>query len=393
MAAALACARAGQRVQVFERAAQFAEIGAGIQIGPNVTRVLHGWGLADRLAAVAAYPQQLEVRNATSGRQLAVLRLGDVASRRYGAPYATVQRADLHRVLLVAVQGQPDVQLHADCDVAGLAQDAQSVAVRTVKCGQFKGDLLLGADGLWSTVRQWLLSDGLPHTTGHIAYRALVAQNSLPAHLRSQHITVWLGRYLHVVQYPVRGGEWLNVVGIVQGDASLSADATGLVRDDTAEDPTDWDQHTTANRLRTALAATCAPLLDLVNAIESWRRWVLCDRPPVRRADQLARGRVALLGDAAHPMRPYLAQGAGMAIEDAAALGEVLADTNQGVDAALRAYSEQRWRRNAQVQARALRNGQIFHAQGPLRVCRDAALSVLGERLLDLPWLYRHGGQ
>ena len=391
LAAALACARAGQRVQVLERTARFAEIGAGIQIGPNVTRVLHGWGLADRLAEVAAYPQQLTVRNARSGRQLAVLRLGDVALRRYGAPYATVHRADLHRVLLVAVQEQPEVQLHADCDVADLAQDARGVAVRTVRDRQFKGDLLLGADGIWSTVRQWLLNDGLPRVTGHLAYRALVAQNSLPAHLRSPHITVWLGRDLHVVQYPVRGGEWLNLVGIVQGDGGLSADASGLVQDDMDGDPADWDQHTSAKRLRTALAATCAPLRDLVNAVDSWRRWVLCDRPPVRRADQLARGRVALLGDAAHPMRPYLAQGAGMAIEDAAALGEVLADTHQAVDSALRAYSEQRWRRNAQAQARALRNGQIFHAQGPLRVCRDAALSVFGERLLDLPWLYRHG--
>jgi len=184
-----------------------------------------------------------------------------------------------------------------------------------------------------------------------------------------------------VVQYPVRGGEWLNVVGIVQGrlDAASSADLDN------------WDHATNAQALRAALAGTCAPLQDLVNAIDTWRLWVLCDRPPLQGAQQQAQGRVALLGDAAHPMRPYLAQGAGMAIEDAAELGRALGqalDPALDVPTMLARYALNRWQRNAQVQARAIRNGQIFHADGLVSWGRDAALKLLGERLLDLPWLY-----
>jgi len=194
---------------------------------------------------------------------------------------------------------------------------------------------------------------------------------------------------MHVVQYPVRGGEWLNVVGILQANADRANNAGAAALTSAADDPSNWDQYTTASRLRAALATTCAPLQDLVQAIDSWRRWELCDRPSVSGAEQLARGRVALLGDAAHPMPPYLAQGAGMAIEDASALGRVLAERPVDVDAALRAYANARWQRNARVQARAVRNGKIFHAKGLVRIGRDAALRMLGERLLDLPWLYR----
>ncbi len=381
LAAALACARAGCDVRLFERAARFSEVGAGVQIGPNVTRVLHGWGLAQVLASVAAFPQYLQVRSAVSGSELAVLRLGAMAQQRYGAPYATVHRAELHGLLLEAVRQQSACALALDSELTGFSQTTRLVTVQTREGLRIGGDLLLGADGLWSPVRQWLLDDGPPRVTGHLAYRALVPQTSLPANLRSQHITAWLGPGLHVVQYPVRRGEWLNVVGIVL--------ATGVAQADLAGDLANWDQITSAAGLHIALAGTCRHLQDLVNAVQGWRRWVLCDREPMRGADEHVAGRVALLGDAAHPMLPYLAQGAGMAIEDAAELGRVLAVPNTDVPAALRLYAERRWRRNRRVQARALRNGRIFHALGLLRAGRDAALKLLGERLLDLPWLYR----
>ena len=389
LAAALACSRAGCSVQLLEHAAAFAEVGAGIQLGPNVTRLLHAWGLGDALASVAAFPTHLQVRSAVSGRELGVLRLGDTAQRRYGAPYATLHRADLQRLLLGAVQQHTDIELRLRCAFSAFTQTPQNVAARMGDGQMVEGDLLLGADGLWSAVRQCLLGDGPPRVTGHLAYRALVLQAGLPAHLRSQHITVWLGPDLHLVQYPVRGGGWLNVVGIVHAGAHASEQLDGVQRDDAAGDSAVWDQHTSATHLRAALVGACAPLQGLVNAIDTWRRWVLCDRPPLRGADQMARGRVALLGDAAHPMRPYLAQGAGMAIEDAAELGRVLADSPADASAALRAYADVRWQRNARVQARAIRNGRIFHARGLVRLGRDAALKVLGERVLDLPWLYR----
>lgn len=379
LAAALAGARAGWQVRLYERAPAFSEVGAGIQMGPNVVKLLHGWGLAEALADVAAFPQQLEVRSAVTGETLGLLRLGAAMAQRYGAPYATVHRADLHRILLDALR-QADVVLKLNQTLSRFTQNADAVTVQTADGPPIEGDVLVGADGVWSPVRQWLLGDGPPRATGHLAYRALVPQAGLPDALRSSQITAWLGPQLHVVQYPVRGGEWLNVVGIVHGRTGDALD--------------NWDHGTDAAELRAALAGTCAPLQDLVQGIDGWRLWALCDRPPLQGAYQHALGRVALLGDAAHPMRPYLAQGAGMAIEDAAELGRVLAqalDPALDVPTMLNRYALNRWQRNARVQARAIRNGQIFHARGLVRWGRDASLKLLGERLLDVPWLY--GGQ
>ncbi len=376
LAAALACTRAGWPVQLLERAPAFAEVGAGVQMGPNVTRLLRGWGLEPALRQLAAFPDALQVRSAASGAALGCLPLGDAMQVRYGAPYATLHRADLHQLLLSAVQ-QSGVQLHLGQSLASFSQTANGVQVKTAEGLALEGQALIGADGLWSRVRQLLLNDGAPRPTGHLAYRALVAQAQLPERLRSQQVTVWLGPNLHVVQYPVRGGQWLNVVAIVHGAVP---DAGRLE---------DWDHSTHARGLRATLAGSCSPLQDLVAAVADWRLWVLCDRPPMQGAHQHASGLVALLGDAAHPMRPYLAQGAGMAIEDAACLQQVLALPDMAMAQQLQHYAQQRWQRNARVQARALRNGQIFHAGGPVRWGRDMAMRLLGQRLLDLPWLYR----
>jgi salicylate hydroxylase len=305
-----------------------------------------------------------------------MLQLGHVIAQRYGAPYATVHRADLHGLLLTAVR-QTGVQLKLNHTLSRFEQNPQLVTAQSDDASLAEAEVLVGADGLWSPVRQWLLGDGPPRATGHIAYRALVRQADLPEALRSSQVTAWLGANLHVVQYPVRGGDWLNVVGIVQGHPAGELD--------------NWDQDTDGAGLRAALAGACMPLQDLVQAIPAWRLWVLCDRPPMQGAWQHALGRVALLGDAAHPMRPYLAQGAGMAIEDAAELGRVLAqalDPALDVPTMLNRYALNRWQRNARVQARAVRNGQIFHASGVVRWGRDASMKLLGERLLDLPWLY-----
>ena len=378
LAAALACARAGWGVRLLERAPMFTEVGAGIQLGPNVVRVLNGWGLGDALTAVAAFPECLQVRNAVSGATLAELPLGQRTVRRYGAPYATVHRGDLQGLLMGAVCQRDDVDLRVSNEVLRFTETSSAVCVTTAAGVTLDGEALVGADGLWSRVRQQLLGDGAPRVTGHLAYRALVRQSSLPQRLRSMRVTAWLGPGLHLVQYPVRRGEWLNVVCIVQGTAP--------------QDLQNWDHQTNAADLRVALAGVCSPLTKLVEAIPQWRLWALCDREPLRRATQQAQGLVALLGDAAHPMRPYLAQGAGMAIEDAAELGRSLAEPGEAtktVAPALGRYAASRWQRNARVQARSIRNGEIFHAQGLIRWGRDWSLRLLGERLLDVPWLYR----
>jgi salicylate hydroxylase len=375
LAAALACSRAGWDVRVFERVAEFSEVGAGIQIGPNVVRVLYSFGLEAALARVAAFPEHLQVRTALSGTELGVLPLGDRAVRLYGAPYATIHRADLHHLLLDALQQCSDVRLGLRSWLASYTQTSQRVTLTTTDGLEVDGDALIGADGLWSRVRELMLNDGAPRVSGHLAYRAMVPQNSLPEQLRSQQVTAWLGPKLHVVQYPVRRGEWLNVVAIVQGRVD--------------RDLQSWDHGANAAELRSAMGHTCAPLQDLIAAIPDWRLWALCDRPPMQGAWQQAQGRVALLGDAAHPMRPYLAQGAGMAIEDAGELSRSLAMDTLDVSERLQRYALNRWQRCARVQARSIRNGEIFHADGLVRWSRDAVLKVLGERVLDVPWLYK----
>jgi len=377
LAAALAASRAGWDVRLFERASAFGEVGAGIQLGPNVVKVLQGWGLAGALQIVAAFPERLQVRSAVSGQTLGELPLGAAMTQRYGAPYATLHRTDLHGLLLEAVRQHADMKLHLGRPLQSFSQTAQAVTVQADDGPGIEGDALIGADGLWSTVRQELLGDGLPRRTGHLAYRALVKQSDLPEQLRSQQVTAWLGPRMHVVRYPVRGGESLNVVAIVHGEVAAEADL--------------WDHSANAADLAAATAGCCATLREVLDAIPGWRLWVLHDRAPMRGAHQHAVGRVALLGDAAHPMRPYLAQGAGMAIEDAAELGHALAqalDPALDVPTMLQRYALNRWQRNARVQARALRNGQIFHADGLLRWGRDASMKLLGEKLLDMPWLY-----
>jgi salicylate hydroxylase len=376
LAASVAAARAGWAVRLLEQTPSFGEVGAGIQLGPNVVRVLQGWGLESDLRAVAAYPAQLEVRNALTAKLVGILPLGERCRARYGAPYATIARADLQGLLLQASE-KLGVAPQLGTAVVGLYADADHVDVQTNANEILQTPLLVGADGLWSRVRPAVVPAGLdaaPRATGHVAYRAMVRQMDLPAALRSQVITAWLGPRFHVVQYPVRGGDMLNIVAIVQGKAIGS--------------PQSWDHAANAAELRAHLANAQAPLLDLVHAITEWRLWPLYDRPPMASAGEQARGRIALVGDAAHPMRPYMAQGAGMAIEDAQQLALSLQARVGDVPGALMHFAGKRWQRNARVQARGIRNGQIFHLQGPLRLGRDWSMQALGARLLDVPWLY-----
>ncbi len=386
LAAALGSARAGWEVRLFERASAFTEIGAGVQIGPNVVRRLQAWGLQGALQAVAAFPGRLRVRSALTGAELAALPLGARAIERYGAAYATIHRADLHGLLLAAVRGLPGVHLNLGLSVQEHAQEGGAVTVRLAhgdgRLVEVEGDALIGADGLRSGTRARLLGEAPTRASGHLAYRAVVRQDQLPQALRSGDVTAWLGPRLHVVQYPLRRGELLNVVAIRHGRPPADLES--------------WDHGANAADLEAALARTCAPLQDLIRAVPQagggWRLWPLLDRPPVAGPHEMARGLVALLGDAAHPMRPYLAQGAGMAIEDAAELQRALAMHDLEVPLRLTRYALNRWQRNARVQERSRRNGRIFHATGPVRWGRDLALRLLGERLLDVPWLYRGDG-
>ena len=376
LAAAVGAHRAGWEVRLFEQASAFSEVGAGLQLGPNATRILREWGLlAGELARQAVAPPRVRVRDGADGAELGVLPL-DGFPARYGAPYLTVHRADLQAALLQAAR-EGGTRLHTGCRLTNAEPLAEGVALRTPLVDRVEGDALVAADGLWSPLRNAVAGGDPPRATGHLAYRAIARQQDLPAHLRSGEVTVWFAPRMHLVSYPVRGGDWLNVVCVVQGTQ--------------AGDPRDWDHAATQAQLDAALGPVCTEARERVAAMPSWRLWVLHARAPVASPDALARGRIALLGDAAHPMRPYLAQGAGMAIEDARELQRCLQIASDGiadVPTALRRYALNRWERVARVQRMSERNGMVFHATGPLRVARNAAMRMLGPRLMDQPWLY-----
>ena len=378
LAAAIAAVRADWDVRLFERATQFSEVGAGIQLGPNVVRRLQAWGLQRSLQQVIASPSALRACSAVTGRELGRLPLGADMVQRYGASYVTIHRADLHQILLQALQDLPEVHLNLNQSVSSYTEQDGVVTIRTSANKLIEGDALIGADGVRSAVRAQMLGDGPPRVTGHLAYRAMVHQAQLPKRLRTSEVTAWLGPQLHAIQYPVRRGELQNLVVIVQGPPP--------------DDLDHWDHSANLPDLLAHLQGTCSYLRDLVEHVPDlggeWRLWPVADRLPVASESQMAQGLVALLGDAAHPMRPYLAQGAGMAIEDAAELQSALSMHDLEISLRLRRYALNRWQRNARVQERSLRNGRIFHATGLIRWGRDLSLRALGGRIMDVPWLY-----
>lgn len=383
MAAALGASHAGWDARLFERSPQFSEVGAGVQLGPNVVRRLQAWGLQKALQQVVALPQQLVARSGINGKVLASAPLGQSMVERYGAAYVTIHRADLHGVLHQAAQQRADIFINPGQEVSELLGAERVTTIRTSANKVVEGDALMLADGVWSKLRGPVLGDSSrPRVSGHLAYRALLPMADVPVGWRSNEVTVWLGPRMHAVHYPVRRGEMMNIVVIIEGPAP--------------QDMEHWDHAANAQALEQALKHCSSNLQDLVRSVPAaggqWRLWPLSDRAPLQGPEGMARGLVGLIGDAAHPMRPYLAQGAGMAIEDAAELQRALAMDDLEVELRLRRYAINRWERNARVQARSIRNGNIFHATGPVRWGRDLTMRMLGSQLMDLPWLYRGDG-
>ena len=270
LAAALACGQAGARPHVLERAANFSEVGAGIQMGPNVTRTLHAWGLVEALKGVGFVPSRLEAKDTQTGQVIGSLPLGRRSQDVYGAPYVTVHRADLHRLLLekITQSGLAELSLHCQVDQV---QDADRVKLKGLQLATglsevFETDALVGADGLWSATRQFVVPPTAPRVTGLLAYRALVPMLTLPQKLRLKDVNVWLGPKVHAVMYPVQGGDFLNLVLVVQGDPPAHLE--------------DWDHAGNKQELETAMGPVHADLRDILATVPAWRLWPLCDRPP-----------------------------------------------------------------------------------------------------------------
>lgn len=373
LAGALALGRVGKRVRVLEQASRFGEVGAGLQLAPNATRILGGWGLLDEVVARGAVPRRLVMRDAIDGVELSHLDLAD-AERRFGAPYVVIHRSDLHSILVGAcrdagvdlVTGTEVTDVEIGTDLATAVSDGQRDSAH----------LLLAADGLNSRLRG-LLSDDEPVSSAYVAYRGAIPladidDTSEPA---IEDVTFYVGPSCHLVRYPLRGGEMVNQVAVFRSPRALAGEE-------------DWG---TPDELDAAFSGTCHTVRKALPALWRDRWWRMYDREPITGwVDR----RLALTGDAAHPMLQYLAQGACQALEDADCLATRITEYDGGPggtdwDAALRDYAAIRTARTARVQRTARAWGELWHCDGLFRTVRNAMLHDRDPgdyRYID--WLY-----
>ncbi len=370
---ALALARHGHSVTMVEQSAEMGEVGAGLQLGPNACKVLAGLGLEATLAEVAFTPLAAEVRGCARGDLLLRNPLGAAALRRWGAPYFQVHRADLHAILLSAVRQRSEVELRLGEKVCG-AQTSDVRASLELECGdRIVGDILVGCDGVRSRVRQALFGPEAPRFTGQVAWRGVVEAARLPKDLIPPVAAVWTGQGKHFVHYYLRGGALVNLVGVVERDWLVES----------------WNEPGDPAELQADFAGWPEPVRALCESVEQPFRWALYGRAPLR---QWSLGRATLAGDACHPMLPFLAQGAAMAIEDAAVLATRLAAHADPV-LALAAYERDRKPRTSRVQAWSARNARLFHLpEAGARAAFSAAKLVdrftPGGAAARFDWLY-----
>ena len=371
LASALVLAQDGHTVTVLEQAAAFGEIGAGIQLGPNIFRMFDYMGLTEAVNRVAFFPPGLSMNDVRTGERIVRVKLGDLARATYGFPYGVIYRADLHRLLLQACQTRANISLRTLAKVESFEQSAESVSVCLAGGESLQGSALIGADGLWSKIREAVVGDGKPRVSGHVALRAVLRRDQVPIRLWSDDVTLWGGEKTHLVHYPLRRGELFNLVAVFHSNKYDEG----------------WNSFGDSAELNERFAEACPPVRDLLGKIDTWKMWVLCDREPVKNWSDR---RVTLLGDAAHPMLQYLAQGAGQAIEDAVVLREALRFTRGDVPHAFQKYQQARYLRVGRVQLTARLYGDIYHASGVQRELRNQLFQSGTESagFTGLKWMY-----
>jgi salicylate hydroxylase len=371
LAAALAMARTGREVLVLERATEFAEIGAGVQFGPNGFKMLERLGLGSAANDLAVFPSELRMMDSISGEQVTTINVEGPFRAKFGYPYALIHRADLHRVLLDACSAHLGIELRNSQTFVECEETAAGVVARTKEGEVFEGEALIGADGLWSKLRERIVGDGAPRVSGHIAYRAVLPIEAVEEKYRANAMTLWAGPKNHLVHYPLRGGKLFNLVAVFHSDRYVEG----------------WDTRGDPDELRVRFGTCCETVKALLDKVETWRMWVLCDRDPVT---NWSKGRMTLLGDAAHPMLQYLAQGACMAIEDAFVLSQAVEAHGNNVAAAFRNYQASRYLRTGKCQLLARYYGDAYHASGVARELRNQMLAGRTNEaaLAGMAWLY-----
>ena len=370
LAAALALAQQGFEVKVLEQASQIGEIGAGMQLGPNAFHAFDALGVGEQARSRAVYTDYMVMHDALDEYQVGHIPTGAAFRKRFGNPYAVIHRVDAHTALLEGVKAQGQVELHTNTAVQTIEQDDEHVSVIDQHGQRHQGHALVAADGVKSVVRAQLVGD--PHrVTGHVVYRAVVDKADFPPELQWNAASIWVGPNCHLVHYPLRGGEQYNVVVTFH---SREIEEWGVTEG-------------SAEEVQSYFKDICPKARQLIELPKRWKRWATADRDPV---SQWTYGRTTLLGDAAHPTTQYLAQGAGMAIEDAVTLREALKahgnDVHQGFDL----YQRSRITRTARIVLASREMGRIYHAKGVERLVRnDLWRGRTPERFYDaMEWLY-----
>jgi len=372
LAAALGLARKGVASIVLERANELGEIGAGIQIGPNAFHCFDYLGVGDEARAKAVYIDSLRLMDAVDGGPIATIPLDDHFRRRFGNPYAVVHRADLHGVLLDACRASDLIELRVSHDVTRYAQNGDSVRAFSDDRDPIDGSALIAADGLRSVLRQQMVGDGEPRVSGHTTYRSVIPTEQMPEALRWNAATLWAGPKCHIVHYPLKGWKLFNLVVTCHNDVTEAVAGKPVSKDE----------------VRQGFEHIAPRVRQIIEHGDDWKLWVLCDRDPIL---DWVDGRVALLGDAAHPMLQYFAQGACMAMEDAVCLSHVVEQHRGDIETALDRYQRVRRVRTARVQLDSRLIGDyIYHPAGAIAEVRNQIMSTLGpqEWYDRLAWLY-----
>jgi 3-hydroxybenzoate 6-monooxygenase len=370
MAAALALSQAGRKVELLEQAAEIGEIGAGIQLGPNAFTALDALGVGERARRRAVYTDFLVMMDAVDASEVARIPVGDDFRKRFGNPYAVIHRADIHLSIYEEVQNDANIRVHTSTRVEHIEIRGDGVTVTDQKGTRYDGAAMIGADGGRSVTRRYLVGDS-HRVSGHVVYRAVVPRDEMPADLRWNAAAIWVGPNCHLVHYPLRGGEQYNLVVTFH-----------------SRDPEEWGVREGS---REEVMSYFTEIADRPKALlsrpTSWKRWATADRDP---AERWGNGLTTLLGDAAHPMLQYLAQGACMALEDAVTLREALKAKGGDIEAAFRLYEEKRIVRTARVVLSAREMGRIYHARGVERLVRNSLWKGrTPERFYDaMEWLY-----
>ena len=370
LAAALALARLGLRVTLLEQASEIGEIGAGIQLGPNAFAALDALGVGENARGRAVFTDELIMMDAVDASVVGRFPVGEAFRTRFGNPYAVIHRADIHTSILEGVRGSDRIQFHTSTKVVRIEQDASSVTAIDQHGQRFTADALVAADGVRSVARDIFFGD-TPRVSGHVVYRAVVPLADMPRDLRVNAPVVWAGPNCHLVHYPLRGGSEYNLVVTFHSRQQEQWSVT----DGSKEEVLSYFQgiHPRPRQL--------------LECPKSWRRWATADRHPIPR---WTAGRVTLLGDAAHGMLQYLAQGACMAIEDAVTLAEAMKACALDIDRAFALYEQSRIPRTARVVLSAREMGRLYHADGVERLVRNQLWEGrTPERFYDaLQWLY-----